>query len=68
MLSMLAPSANWPTWVRIALLAPVVCFLDMIMGGFWPKDTRQWRNFGIGIAGFAVFCVVMICVFHYGRV
>jgi hypothetical protein len=35
------------------------------MFGWYPKTTHQWRFFGIALACFAVFCVAMICAFHY---
>jgi len=28
-------------------------------------DRRQWRTFGILLASFTLFCLVMFCGFHY---
>jgi hypothetical protein len=64
MISMIVASPEWATWVRVALLAPLVCCVDLLVCGFCPKNTRQWQTFGIVMACFTVFCVVMICVFH----
>ncbi|HEY6491342.1 MAG: hypothetical protein WCC26_11885 [Terracidiphilus sp.] len=40
----------------LAFLAGAACF------GWYPKTTRSWRFFGIALACFTAFCVLMISV------
>ena len=65
MFSMNVSPSDWPEWVRIVLLAPLAWFVGAMVSGWWPRNVREWRFFGIVTACFTVFCVVMICVFHY---
>ena len=55
---------RWPTWVRVSVIAPAALAFGAHMWGFWPRSTRQWRLYGIVLACFTVFCVVMTCAFH----
>jgi hypothetical protein len=55
---MIAPLSQWPMWVRVAVIAP---FAFASAFGWWPKNTREWRLYGIMLASFTFFCVVMIC-------
>lgn len=61
---MIAPLSEWPTWVRIAVIAPLAAAFSVLAIAWAPKSTREWRLFGILLACFTVFCVVMICMFH----
>lgn len=61
---MIAPLSGWPTWVRVAVIAPLAFAFSAPMFGWWPKNTREWRLFGSWLACFTLFCVVMICAFH----
>jgi len=65
MFSMVVPHSDWSTWLRVAVVAPLAFFVGAPVFGWWPKNTREWRLFGIVLACFTVFCVVMICAFHY---
>jgi hypothetical protein len=62
---MIAPHSEWLLWLRVALMAPLTFFVGALMFGWSPRSIRQWRLFSIGLVCFTVFCVVMICVFHY---
>jgi drug/metabolite transporter (DMT)-like permease len=65
MFSMVAPYSEWPLWVRVAVLAPLALLAGAPEWGWWPRTVRQWRLFGIALACFTFFCLVMICAFHY---
>jgi hypothetical protein len=67
MFAMVAPLSDWPQWLRVALLSPLAFFAGAAVSGWWPgnRNSRGWRTFGITIAAFTVFCVVMMCLFHY---
>lgn len=62
---MTAPYAELPTWLWVLSIAPFAFCMGTLVGGWWPKNSRQWRLWGATLAGFTAFCVVMICVFHY---
>lgn len=63
---MVAPFyAAWPMWVRVLVIVPPLFAFTALVVGFWPKGIRQWRTFGLLLACFTVFCLVMFCEFHY---
>lgn len=65
---MVAPFyAAWPMWVRVLVIVPpLVSVIALFLGsGVWPRNTRQWRTFGILLACFTLVCVVMFGAFHY---
>lgn len=57
--------AGLPAWLWALVIAPIGWMGGTLVGGWWPKSARQWRIYGITLACFTVFCVLMICVFHY---
>lgn len=62
---MIAPFAEWPTWVRIVAIVPPGLLFGALMFGWYPHAARDWRRFGYAVAYFAVFSLAMIYVFHY---
>jgi CHASE2 domain-containing sensor protein len=62
---MVVPYSEWPSWIRILVIAPLGFFAGSLMWGWLPKTARQWKFFSAALASFTVFCVLMICVFHY---
>lgn len=62
---MMAPYAEWPTWVRIVIIIPSGLLFGALMFGWYPHKARDWRRLGLFMACFAVFSLVMIYVFHY---
>lgn len=54
-------------WVRVLVIVPPL-FTVVALGagsGLWPVNRRQWRAFGVLLAGFTVLCLVMFCGFHH---
>jgi hypothetical protein len=64
MTPMIAALPEWPTWVRVAVIAPLAFAFGAPVYGWWPKNARDWRLFGTLLACFTVCSVAMICALH----
>lgn len=62
---MTAPVSEFPTWFWVIAIAPLAWMAGTLVGGWWPKSSRQWRLYSITLAGFTLICLLTICVFHY---
>lgn len=56
--------AELPKWLWILIVSPLCFVFGALTYGWYPKNRRQWRMFGLTTAGFAAFCVLMMCVLH----
>lgn len=62
---MVAPYSEWPAWIRVVVIVPLGLLVGALMFGWYPHTYRDWRRLGLFMAFFAVFSVLMTCVFHH---
>jgi hypothetical protein len=61
---MIAPFAEWPSWLKAIVIGPNIVLIWIGMY-WWPKTKLGWRKLGFLVAYLLVFLLVMNYIFHW---